>query len=124
LLPPEDIKLLTEVGFLASARADVRRAETVFGALEQLRPDAAFPYVGAATALLNAGRAEEAVAALDRGLAADGQRDAGELQAFRGLALQLAGRASESVRAMRAAGDTRLARAMLGELSGDNTKET
>jgi hypothetical protein len=101
----------------------VRRAQAVFGALESVRPQAAFPYVGQAVALLNAGRGDDAVAVLERGLAAPGQADGGELQAFRGLALQLAGRSSESIRAMRAAGDTRLARAMLGDMPGDPPKE-
>jgi hypothetical protein len=51
---------------------------------------------------------------LDRGLAQADDESRADLQAFRGLALQLAGRASESTRALQAAGDHRLALAMLG----------
>jgi hypothetical protein len=106
---------LTEAGFLAAARGDLRRAEAVFGALERCRPLAAFPYVGQAVALMNAGQADEAARVLERGAAIASGEAAAELQAFRGLALQLAGRAGESLRALRAAGDQPLALAMLGE---------
>jgi thioredoxin-like negative regulator of GroEL len=107
--------LLTEVGFLAAARGDVRRAEVIFGALERLRPHGAFVYVGLAATYLNAARAEDAVRVLDRGLPLMAADDRGEVQAMRSLALQLAGRASESVSAARDAETSNLARAMLGQ---------
>ena len=65
--------------------------------------------------LLNQGRGDDAVRELDSGLAAAGEDARAELSAFRGFALQLAGRASESVRALRSAGEHPLARSMLGE---------
>ena len=34
LLDANEVRLLTEVGFLAAARADVKRAEVIFSALE------------------------------------------------------------------------------------------
>lgn len=103
------------MGFLAAAQGDVRRAQVIFHALEKVRPQASFPYVGMAVALMNAGRHDEAAQELDRGLASAGAVEQPELQAFRGLALQLAGRASESLRALQVAGDVPLARAMRGE---------
>lgn len=106
---------MTEVGFLAAARADVRRAEIIFGALERLRPRGAYVYVGLAATYLNAGRPEDAVQVLDRGLALMAPADRAEVQAVRGLALQMAGRASESIRAARDAQASNLARAMLGQ---------
>ena len=112
---PTDIRLLTEVGFLAAACGDTRRAQAIFSALERVRPAANFPYVGMAAALMNAGRPDEAVRELDRGLKAVGPQDQQELQAFRGLALQLAGRTSESRQALALAGDLPLAKAMRGE---------
>ncbi|HZY20509.1 MAG TPA: hypothetical protein VFE82_18715 [Ramlibacter sp.] len=102
------------MGFLAAARADVPRAKAIFGALVRLRPAGAYCYVGAAMATLNAGRADDAVRVLDRGLAAVGQDDQPQLHAFRALALQLAGRASESRRALGEAGDASLAKGMRG----------
>lgn len=106
---------MTEVGFLAAARGDVRRAEVIFGALERLRPAGAFVYVGLAVAYLNAARPEEAVRALDRGLMAVEPADKPEVQGVRSLALQIAGRTSESISAARQAGASNLARAMLGQ---------
>lgn len=110
-----DIRLLTEVGFLAAARGDIRNAEVIFRALERIRPAANFPYVGMAAALMNAGRYDEAVRELERGLKAVDPQEHQELQAFRGLALQLAGRVSESRRALALAGELPLARAMRGD---------
>lgn len=111
----EDIRLLTEVGFLAAARGDVQRASVIFRALERLRPQAGFPCIGLAVALLNAGKPADAVLELDSGLLRVPASDAAELHAFRGLALQKAGRQSESLRAFRQAGDHPMALAMLGE---------
>lgn len=103
------------MGFLAAARGDVRNAEVIFRALERIRPAANFPYVGMAAALMNAGKPDEAVRVLDRGLKAACPQDQQELQVFRGLALQLAGRTCESQRALQLAGDLPLARAMRGD---------
>ncbi|MCF8161247.1 MAG: hypothetical protein K9J76_11120 [Polaromonas sp.] len=106
--------MLTEVGFLAAARADVKRAEAIFGALALLRPERSFAYIGLAMAYLNSDRPEEAVALLARGTQAVRAQDQGELQSVRALALQLAGRSAESLRALRAAGHNPLAQAMQG----------
>ena len=109
------IRRLTEVGFLAAARREVRRAERIFGALELSRPRASFPYVGLACAYLNAGRPEDALAVLDRGLRLADESQRRELHAFRGLALHGAGRNAESIRALELAGDMPLASRMLGQ---------
>lgn len=114
LLAPDEIHALTEVGFLASARGDVARADAIFMALERLRPAGVFVHVGRAMAYLNAGRCDDAAALLERGLAQVPAQDRAELQAFRGLALQLAGRRSESLRALEQAEGSALAQAMRG----------
>ncbi|WP_428000742.1 hypothetical protein [Acidovorax sp.] len=126
LLGPDDIRLLTQIGFIAAGQADVPRAERIFGALSHVRPDRAFAHVGPAMALLNAGRAAEAAQQLLRALPqlAPGE-DADTVSAVCALALQLEGRTSESTRLLRdllhnAAPDgdndgLRLARRMLGE---------
>ncbi len=111
----EDVRLLTEVGFLAAVAGDVRRAEAIFRALELYRPSAAFPHAGRAVALMHAGKTDQAVEVLDAGLVQSDPEGRVDLHALRGLALHLAGRASESERALRAAGNHRLAHAMLGE---------
>jgi len=102
------------VGFLAASRGDVLRAERIFGALQRLRAQRAFAYVGLALAYMNANRHEEAAGLLEHATVRVDAAEQAELNVFRGLALQLAGRTSESVRALRAAGSMRLAQAMLG----------
>jgi Flp pilus assembly protein TadD len=118
LLSPDDARLLTEVGFLAAASGDVRRAERIFDGLARLRPGRAYPLVGLAVAWMNAGRAAEAVAMLEKAQTADPEERA-TLDAWRGFALQLAGRASESRRvldtlAVEDSDAGRLARSLLG----------
>lgn len=106
---------MTEVGFLAAARGDVRHAEKIFGALRLIRPQRAFAPIGLAMALLNTGNKEEAVRVLGQSLVSIVDPDErSTLEAFRGLALQLAGRRAESLSALRAAGTHPLALAMLG----------
>ena len=83
-------RLLTEVGFLAAGRGDVARADVIFGALRLWRPGQAYPWLGLAVARLNAGKADEAVTILEQAHCADAE-DAALLDAWRGLALQLAG---------------------------------
>ena len=114
-LQPEEIHLLTEVGFLAGARGDLRAARTIFGALEFCRPAAGFAYIGMAMALLNRRQHDDAVRTLDRGLTMVDGEEVAELQAVRALALRLAGRGSESERAIKAASDHPLARALAAQ---------
>jgi len=115
-LDSNDIRQLTEIGFLAAARGDLVRAGRIFGALERVRPAQAAVYMGLALAALNAGRPEEALPPLERGLRAVDAADRDLLHALRGLALQLAGRSAEGQRALASAGDHPLARVMRGDL--------
>lgn len=101
MLEPDDIRLLTQIGFIAAARADVQRAEVIFGALLRVRPERSFGHIGMATALLNAGRAGDAVLRLEKAYLPPGD-DADMVQAFLGVALQLDARASEAARVLRA----------------------
>lgn len=125
-LDGDEIRLLTEVGMALAGTGQPAPACAIFDGLRTLRPQRAFAHVGRALALLNAGRAEEA---------ARGLRDALPLvsderptvEAFLGLALQLAGRSAESQRmfATAAAADPALdgvvmARRMLGLPSAES----
>lgn len=123
LLSPYDARLLTEVGFLAAATGDVLRAERIFGGLARLRPGRAYPSVGLAVAWMNAGRAADAVVLLEKAQATDPEERA-TLDAWRGFALQLAGRIGESRRVLDTLaaqeGDAgRLARGLLGLAQAD-----
>lgn len=109
LLESAEIRLLTEIGFLAAAKADVPRAEAIFASLELIRPHGAFVYCGLAFAYLNAALYEACIAVLDKGLQQVEPSDVPTLQSIRALALGWAGRASESSRAIALAGDHPLA---------------
>jgi len=118
VLSADEIRLLTEIGFVAAGRGDVPRARQVFEALAVLRPQRAFPRIGLAVALLNAGQAREAVEVLERAPLQDAEERA-MLDAWRGFALQLAARRGESLRVLSrvAAGQgeaAALARSLLG----------
>lgn len=108
-LDGEEIRLLTELGFVAAGAGRLDWAEDIFHALMLLRPQRAFPHIGLALAYMNAARSQEAVALLERARVSvdEGQDGAAlaDVEAFRGLALQLAGRSAESRRALQWAAD-------------------
>jgi len=95
VLAPDEIRLLTEVGFLAAAKGDLPRAEAIFGALRQVRPGRLFPSLGIAVARMNAGRAADAAGLLEKAACADADEQAIR-DTWRGLALQLAGQTAQS----------------------------
>lgn len=114
-LLPEEIRLLTETGFLAAAQGDLPGAAAIFDALRICRPEAHYTYVGMAMAQLNRRRHDDALRTLEQGLASADASHAGDLHAMRALVLRLAGRASEATRALRAAGDHALAHALAAD---------
>ncbi|MGY6268547.1 tetratricopeptide repeat protein [Achromobacter denitrificans] len=118
VLLADDARLLSEVGFVAAGAGDAARAETIFSALRRLRPGQAYPLIGLAVAWMNSGRAPDAVRLLEGAVLAD-PADRPLLDAWRGFALQLAGRSQESARLLDAAArgegeGAHLARALLG----------
>lgn len=66
-------------------------------------------------AYMNARRHEDAVMLLERAAKDVDADEQGEVNAFLGLALQMGGHGAASLRALRAAGKTRLAQVMLGD---------
>lgn len=119
VLEADAARLLTEVGFVAAARGDVARADAIFGALRMLRPGQAYPLIGLAVARMNAGLAGEAVALLEQACHG-GVEDRELLQAWRGFALQLDGKAGQSLRVLNEAArgegpGAQLARGLLGQ---------
>ncbi len=120
VLEADDVRLLTEVGFLAAASGDLARTRAIFTALQLARPGRAFPRIGLAVGLMNAGRASEAAHLLGESVGENAEEQT-LLDAWRGLALQLAGHGAESRRVLEDAaqtGDTegaRLARGLLGQ---------
>lgn len=147
LTPPlqsDDVRLLTELGFVAAAAGLQAQSSTMFTALLRLRPERAFPYIGLATGHLNEGQAEQAEAILLRGSQVLGQQgpdpvdaqavadwleDRALLAAFQGLALQLSGRSAQARQALQHCLDiqahgpgARMARVMLGQAAPDTAE--
>lgn len=95
ILQSDEVRLLTEVGFVAAGIGALAHAESIFGALKLIRPHRAFPFVGQAVALLNRGQAEAAVTLLESARG-ENQDEQAMLDAWRGFALAQAGRAAQS----------------------------
>lgn len=114
-MQPDDIRLLAAVGFVAAGRGDVARARRIFAALVRLRPQRSFAHIGWAMACLNAGRPQEALDVLSAAVEVNDPQERHELDAYRGLALQLAGHSAQSLQVLQGAGDSSLARALLGQ---------
>ncbi len=95
LMTPAEIRLLSALGFMAARSGHVVPAIRIFEGLTVLRKDKAFPYVGLALAMICVGAYGDAARVLrERGLlACPGDP---EIEAYLGLALQLAGRMSEA----------------------------
>jgi predicted Zn-dependent protease len=83
-LASNEIRLLSELGFMAAASGQVAAATEIFEALICLRPTKSFPYVGKAVALLYVGSFP---AAIDLLLAATQVVDADQEQIWIYLAL-------------------------------------
>lgn len=125
MLDSPDIQLLTQLGYVAAARGDTARSQRIFDALALLRPQHAFAPIGLACAWMNAGQAAQAVQHLSRVHLPAGD-EADMLDAFRGLALQLAGHAHHSTAVLQHVVERtthqpgsparRMAQAMLGQL--------
>lgn len=107
LLSADDVRLLSDIGFVAACSSQRVRALQIFQALTLFRPLKAFPYLGLALANLNAKKPGEAVQALALGrrvLASVPQRSAeldeeyAMLGVFEGIAVQADDRRTEGSR--------------------------
>lgn len=112
-LAPNELRLLAEVGALAGACGDVKRARIIFAAVEQCVPAESAPYMGLAFAQIVKRRWDDAVRTLDRALLMVDPRHRSSVHAVRAFALRYGGRASECERALSAAGDHPLALSLL-----------
>ncbi len=132
---PAEFQRLAEIAFVAAGKGWLAQASQLFGCLIDLAPQRALPHIGLALALMNGGRADEALRVLERAekLVAEGDEASSEsemsdrrdesalIRAFYGVALKLAGRTAECFRILQALSDRpghdhagRIARSMLG----------
>jgi predicted Zn-dependent protease len=97
-LSSDEVRQLMEIGFHAAFAGRVPEALALFEALGRLRPQAGFPRIGTAQALLVAGRENEAVRVLE---VAHGQDPADDdVRVMLGLALRLARRSAQTERVL------------------------
>ena len=106
LLTSSDVRLLSDIGFVAACSSQRERAVQIFQALTLFRPLRAFPYLGLAVANLNAKRSNEAILALALGRrvlgaspdrSTEAQEDFAMLGVFEGLAAHADGRRTEGL---------------------------
>lgn len=111
VLAADEVRLLSEIGFLAAASPVLQgESERLFRQLAELRPRRAFPYIGLATGWLNRGRPDEAAAAMAEGIrrqaapwgdeppdadSFDPVEDPAMMQVFHGLTLLASRRTAE-----------------------------
>jgi hypothetical protein len=103
-LTSDEIRLLSDLGFMAIQTGHVVPALGIFHALRVLRPQHALPFIGIALSHVARGAVRDAVAVLSEGDAAvTVERD--DLRLYQGLVLSLAGdsKASEGILASLAA---------------------
>ncbi len=129
VLGADDIRLLTEVGFVGAGAGLWQQAQQLFEALATLRPNRDFPIIGLATLQLNRQQPEEAVLLLEKvrqALATQPDtppEDVAMLAAFHGVALHCARRTAESQQVLQSVlqmgyhsqAAQRIARTMLGQ---------
>ncbi|MBJ7264075.1 MAG: hypothetical protein JHC61_10275 [Burkholderiaceae bacterium] len=99
MLEADEARMLAEIGMVAAGRGDLARANAIFGGLRLARPDRAYPLIGLAVARMNAGSAGDAAQLLEP-VRLDEPQEQALVQAWRGFALQLAGRNAESQRVL------------------------
>jgi uncharacterized protein HemY len=130
ILHQDDIRLLTELGFVGAGAGLWQPAQQIFEALAVLRPYRDFPYIGLATLQLNQKKPDEAAQTLDKArqwLATHPEaqpQDQAMLAVFHAVALHCAQRTAQSQQVLQSVlqmgyhseSALRLARTMLGEM--------
>lgn len=89
------LKMLADIGFMASSAGLPKNAFAILNGIEKARPDSALPSIGFAMEFMNRKRHQEALDILHKdGLTKEPDNDA--VKAFIGMGLMLAGRNKES----------------------------
>ena len=89
------LKLLADIGFMASGVGLPKNAFAIFTGIEKARPDSPMPSIGFAMEFMNRKRHQEAIDILHKeGLAKDPENMT--VRAFIGMGLMLEGRSKES----------------------------
>ena len=93
-IDPDFLKLLMQMGFLATRKFKLAEAGVIFNGVAKARPESPFPQIGLACVAMGYGNAPKAIQILNEAPVKD--RNAWALrQGFLGMALKLEGRAVE-----------------------------
>jgi Flp pilus assembly protein TadD len=93
-LEPAEVRRLVSIGFHALLNGKPEAAQRLFEGLSLVRPHEGFPRIGCALALMQRGRAEEAVKVLEDALRRCPNDE--HVRVFLGMSLRLANRGSQA----------------------------
>jgi len=91
----ETLRLISDIGFMATSNGLSTQAKSIFDAVELLRPDSVLPDIGKALNYLNLNQFQNALDVLEK-KALKKEPDDPTVNAFIGMALMLMGRNNES----------------------------
>ena len=101
MVSAETLRLLADIGFMATSGGFSPQAASLFNAVEQARPQSVLPHIGNALNSMNMNRHQEALEILEK-KALKLEPENPTVKAFMGMALMMLGRNSESERCLTA----------------------
>ncbi|CAM3555761.1 tetratricopeptide repeat protein [Parendozoicomonas haliclonae] len=97
MVSADTLRLLADIGFMATSGGFSPQAQSMFKAIEQARPDSVLPHIGNALNSMNMNRHQEALDTLEK-KALKLEPENPTVKAFIGMALMMLGRNSECER--------------------------
>lgn len=101
MVSAETLRLLADIGFMATSGGFSPQAASLFNAVGQARPQSVLPHIGNALNSMNMNRHQEALEILEK-KALKLEPENPTVKAFMGMALMMLGRNSESERCLTA----------------------
>lgn len=101
MVSAETLRLLADIGFMATSGGFSSQAASLFNAVGQARPQSVLPHIGNALNSMNMNRHQEALEILEK-KALKLEPENPTVKAFMGMALMMLGRNSESERCLTA----------------------
>ncbi len=101
MVSAETLRLLADIGFMATSGGFSPQARNLFAAIEHARPDSVLPHIGNALNSMNMNKHQEALEILEK-KALKLEPENSTVKAFMGMALMMLGRNNESERCLSA----------------------
>ncbi len=99
MVSAQTLRLLADIGFMATSEGLSPQASNLFKAIEHARPDSVLPHIGNALNKMNMNEHQEALEILEK-KALKLEPENPTIKAFMGMALMMLGRNSESERCL------------------------